>query len=355
MTTPTVTVTPSLSSVTTAQALTATVAVSGGSGNPTPTGSVTLSGGGYISAATTLSSGSATINVPAGSLAVGSDTLTASYTPDSNSSSTYSTATGTSSEVTVTAVGASAAAAPTFSPPAGSYTSVQMVKLASTTAGARIYYTMDGSTPTANSQVYSVPIYIGGAITVKAMTVATGYQNSPMAAAVYQVTLPSAAAPTFSPAPEKVIGSVVVTITDTTPNFTIHYTLDGSTPLSSSPKYTGPLTLTQSTTVKAIATAPDFWKSTDVAAQYSIVPQAPTPVISPESGAYGTGQLITISDANGTATIRYTTDGSTPTTHSTIYAHPFALTGNETVQAIAVGTGEAGSLMTTETYTIMDP
>jgi hypothetical protein len=41
------TVTPSASSITTAQALTVTVAVSGGTGNPTATGSVTLSGGGY--------------------------------------------------------------------------------------------------------------------------------------------------------------------------------------------------------------------------------------------------------------------------------------------------------------------
>ena len=52
-------------------ALTVTVAVSGGNSNPTPTGSVALTGGGYTSAATTLSSGSATINVPANSLGAG--------------------------------------------------------------------------------------------------------------------------------------------------------------------------------------------------------------------------------------------------------------------------------------------
>jgi hypothetical protein len=94
--TPTLTVTPSASSITTVQALTVTIAVGGGSGNPTPTGSVILTGGGYTSAATTLSSGNAQINVPAGSLATGSDTLTASYTPDSSSASTYGTASGTS-------------------------------------------------------------------------------------------------------------------------------------------------------------------------------------------------------------------------------------------------------------------
>ena len=97
--TPTLVVTPSSFSLTTKQALSVEVSVSGGSGNPTPTGSVTLSGGGYASAATSLSSGSATIVIPASSLSVGADTLTVSYSGDSN----YSSATGTAS-VTVTAV-----------------------------------------------------------------------------------------------------------------------------------------------------------------------------------------------------------------------------------------------------------
>lgn len=95
--TPTVAVTPAPSSITTSQALSVTVAVSGGSGKPTPTGSVTLSGGGYSSAVTTLSGGSAVINVPAGSLATGIDTLTASYSGNSN----YNATTGTT-QVTVT-------------------------------------------------------------------------------------------------------------------------------------------------------------------------------------------------------------------------------------------------------------
>jgi subtilase family serine protease len=103
LTTPTVKVTPSLSSITTTQALTVTAAVSGPTGSPTPTGSVILTSGSYSSAAATLSSGSATISVPAGSLAAGTDTLTVNYTPDSASSATYNSATGSSS-VTVTAV-----------------------------------------------------------------------------------------------------------------------------------------------------------------------------------------------------------------------------------------------------------
>src|SRR5271157_4357817 len=101
--TPAVTVTPSLLNIGTTQPLTATVAVSGPSGEATPTGTVTLSSGSYASTAANLSGGSATINIPGGSLAAGSDVLTASYTPDSASSSIYNPATGTSPAVTVTA------------------------------------------------------------------------------------------------------------------------------------------------------------------------------------------------------------------------------------------------------------
>jgi hypothetical protein len=101
-TTPTVTVTPGSLAVDSNAALSVTIAVTGSNG--TPTGSVTLSGGGYTSSATTLASGSATIDIPANSLTAGSDVLTGSYTPDTASSGIYNSATGTSSAVTVTQV-----------------------------------------------------------------------------------------------------------------------------------------------------------------------------------------------------------------------------------------------------------
>ena len=96
---PSVSVTPSASSITTASSLRVAVTVSGSAG--TPTGSVVLSGDGYTSSAVTLSSGQATISIAAGSLGVGSDTLTAQYTPDSTSESSYGSASGTA-PVTVT-------------------------------------------------------------------------------------------------------------------------------------------------------------------------------------------------------------------------------------------------------------
>lgn len=129
-TTPTVTVTPSAASITTAQALTVSVAVSGASGSPTPTGSVVLSGGGYTSAAVTLSGGSASINIPAGLLATGSDTLTATYSPDANSSSSYNSAYG-SNIVTVSRITPPV----TVTPSSSSISTTQMLSVTVTVGG----------------------------------------------------------------------------------------------------------------------------------------------------------------------------------------------------------------------------
>ena len=92
---PTVTVTPALSIIPAAQSLSVGIAVAG-AGAP-PTGSVVLTSGSYTSASTVLSSGSASITIPAGSFAAGTATLTAKYTPDSGSSSTYTSASGAAS------------------------------------------------------------------------------------------------------------------------------------------------------------------------------------------------------------------------------------------------------------------
>ena len=103
--TATVTVSPSVSTLPITQSLTVDVTVAGSGGLGTPTGTVTISGGGYTSSAQALSNGSTSFTIAAGSLAVGTDTLTAIYNGDATNM-TYGIAQGTAT-VTVTA--------PTFS------------------------------------------------------------------------------------------------------------------------------------------------------------------------------------------------------------------------------------------------
>jgi hypothetical protein len=126
---PTVTLTPAPSTITTAQALAVTIAVNGPSGDATATGSARLTSGSYLSLPVVLAGGGATINVPAGALAVGADTLTATYTPDIGSQTLYLGATGTN-QVTVTA--ASTMAAPTVATGAASVVTATSATLAGT-------------------------------------------------------------------------------------------------------------------------------------------------------------------------------------------------------------------------------
>jgi len=78
-----------------------------------------------------------------------------------------------------------AAQAPTFSPSSGIYTEPVSVTLASSTENASIYYTLDGTTPTTASTLYTSPITISQTTTVKAMATADGYNNSSVSSATY--------------------------------------------------------------------------------------------------------------------------------------------------------------------------
>ena len=81
-------------------------------------------------------------------------------------------------------------AAPTFSIAAGTYTTAQNVTLSSTTAGADIYYTQDGSTPSTSSTLYSSAISVSATQTIKAIAVKTGWNNSAVTSAEYVIYTP---------------------------------------------------------------------------------------------------------------------------------------------------------------------
>ena len=78
--------------------------------------------------------------------------------------------------------------APTFSPASGTYSTLQTVTLSCSTTGANIYYTMDGSEPTAASTLYSAPIAnVPFGTTIKARAF-VGNAFSAVASATYETT-----------------------------------------------------------------------------------------------------------------------------------------------------------------------
>ena len=126
------------------------------------------------------------------------------------------------------------AAAPTFSPAAGTYSTSQAVTISDATAGTTIYYTTNGTTPTTSSSVYSGAITVSATETLEAIAVETGYTNSSVATAAYTIGSPTLPAPTFSPAAGTYTTSQSVTISDATAGTTIYYTTNGTTPTTSS-------------------------------------------------------------------------------------------------------------------------
>jgi len=83
-------------------------------------------------------------------------------------------------------------ATPTFSVSAGTYYGAQSVELSCGTAGATIYYTTDGTTPTSSSIVYSSAIEISSTTTIKAIAIKDDYNDSEVASATYTIKSPVA-------------------------------------------------------------------------------------------------------------------------------------------------------------------
>ena len=170
------------------------------------------------------------------------------------------------------------ATAPTFSVAAGSYDATQSVELSTTTEGATIYYTTDGSTPTNESTEYTGAISVSATQTIKAIAIKTGLTNSDVASATYTL---KCATPIFSVTPGIYDATQSVELSSTA-GATIYYTIktDGTTPAnptSSSTEYTGAISVSSSAIIKAIAIKDGMTNSDITTAAYRIVVPAELP------------------------------------------------------------------------------
>ena len=246
------------------------------------------------------------------------------------------------------------AAAPTFQPAPGTYSTAQSVTLSSTTPGFSIYYTTNGTTPTVNSTLYSGAIAVNASMTIEAIAVASGYSASPVASGAYLIA-PPAAAPTFQPAPGTYSTAQSVTLSSTTPGFSIYYTTNGTTPTVNSTLYTGAIAVNTSMTIEAIAVASGYSASPVASGAYLIAPPAAAPTFQPAPGTYSTAQSVTLSSTTPGFSIYYTTNGTTPTVNSTLYTGAIAVNSSMTIEAIAVASGYSTSPVASGAYVIGTP
>ena len=193
------------------------------------------------------------------------------------------------------------------------------VSISCTTPNSTIYYTTDGSTPTASSTPYSEPFSVNSTTTIKAIATHTIYPTSDVA----QITFTQVASPTIQNN-----GSNAISITTTTPDATIYYTTDGSTPTTASTVYSSPLTDNVSNvTIKAIAVKENM--ITSAVGSGSVKLQCATPVITRD------GMTFTLSCSMPTNANLYYKLG---TGSEMLYSEPVVFTSDQlpmTVTAVA--------------------
>lgn len=156
----------------------------------------------------------------------------------------------------------------TFNPIEGKYDQDQIIQIANTTENATIYYTLDGTDPTTDSNIYATPISLanhGSSLNIKALAIKEGMLPSDISSATYTVKVNK---PTFDPPANTYVQKQTITINSSTEGATIYYTTDGSKPSATSLQYTEPVQLNHSATLKALAIKENLGNSDIVEAQY---------------------------------------------------------------------------------------
>ncbi len=196
-----------------------------------PVAGATLSGTITITTTTSDNVGVVGVQFKVDSANIGSEVTTAPFSANfntttvTNGSHTLSaiardasgnTVTSTLVSVSVNNQTQTTVATPTITPSGGSFTTAQSVTLATTTSGAVIRYTTNGTDPTSSSSQYSVPLTISSSTTVKARAYATGFADSAIAAAVFTVNIPNAPTATFTASPTTITAGSSSTLSWTT-------------------------------------------------------------------------------------------------------------------------------------------
>ena len=168
-------------------------------------------------------------------------------------------------------------ATPEFSIPAGTVEEGTELLITCETEGVTVYYTLDGSEPTAASTEYKDAIVITEDVTVKAIAISGNEDDGPsrVAEAAY-VCVPwdrTVATPEFNRAAGEVEKGAEISIGCETNKAVIYYTLDGSEPTAASTPYEKAITVDSTVTVKAIAIREDV-QSEVATVTYTVKPAA---------------------------------------------------------------------------------
>ena len=254
---------------------------------------------------------------------------------------------------------------PTIMPVTEVYTSAQAITLSSAEADA-IYYTTDGSTPDITKTLYTTPFVLAANAKIQAIAIRDGRYNSNVSIDILAIT--DTTPPVYNDAAISGVQDDGITVTIPSGSSAYHspvfyrvYSKKDTTPTISNSYlvYEGPgPTGFFCRDGSGVQLATGNWHilttcldsvgnvtagTHEIIVALTLVTAAPVPAIISQASMSNFVAAITMSTALSGGSIYYTTDGSTPTAGSTLYAGSFNIYGPTTIKAITVKTGYSNS------------
>jgi Chitobiase/beta-hexosaminidase C-terminal domain/Family of unknown function (DUF6298) len=266
-----------------------------------------------------------------------------------------------------------AVTAPVITPNGGTFINSVSVDLQTSTSGASIYYTTDGTTPTQSSKLFTAPFALTATTLVKAQAFKSGMTPSSQVSAwftkdsSFDFSLANSGNKSViaGSSATNTISAIVISGSAQVVTFSASGLPIGSaaafSPASCSATCSSTLTINtsgstpaQTSLVTVSATGGGVTRTTSFNLTVNL-PTVATPTISPNGGSFTSSVSVALQTATSGASIYYTTDGSTPTQSSTPYVGAFTLTNGATVKAIAFKTGANPSAVVSAAFTVVTP
>lgn len=229
----------------------------------------------------------------------------------------------------------------------GNFIPTQVSLVETQATNATIYYTINGSNPTTSSLVYTDPVYLTNAVTIKAIAVMDGYK--PSYASSNSFTVPQLPSVEFDPPSGSTVPTVVTLAVPGHTNAIIYYTTNGIAPTTNSLVYSNALSIDETMVVRAYARKAWFADALKTSAVY-LGETLPEPIISPGGGSYVNPVVVTVQSfwTNGIVWV------STNSSGWFVYEGAFTLMRDTEVRAMVEEEYVGSSITVTETFTFPD-